>query len=223
MLLNELTRYYDFDPSVSSKISTYYNHKSQKKLGIDIKSDDQLQNSLAKLGWKRAGHGGYSNVFENPSKNYILKVNYYPDSAFAWFALLTRKFPNPHFPKIGNMKYFHLKGKINHYHVYLIEKLHQIPSTYTWYAEYTVFKMITLAAKDSDSKELEEALEDAKDTSHVKGGTIYEYLQKNPKFLDALRIIGICASRNKFSIDLHTENIMARNDGTFVLTDPLAK
>ena len=169
-------------------------------------SDEHNPNIFLPLGWKPTGYGRVSMVYTNPNKPYVLKINYTYDRGFAWYAMLTHKFPNPHFPVIGNMKLVKI-GKVSYY-VYLIEKLNynapnELPLTPDIY-NYVI------KHPENDLSTLSEYTR--------------EKLKQEPLFLEALRIIGSNAKKSRIPLhpDLTTANIMKRDDGTLVISDPLS-
>src|SRR6516165_2397298 len=108
-----------FDQPVVGATKEFF---AQNKPNFGTRFDEpqisKLKGKMRKLGWVcKSTEGAYSAVFINDSKPYILKINVRPDSAFAWFAFLTKKFPNPHFPNIGNAKTITLDG--NKYYLYM--------------------------------------------------------------------------------------------------------
>lgn len=211
MKLDELTRYYPFDTDVVDAAQKY----------IPIFDTYGLIEKLKTLGWEKAGNpSSYSDVFINPNKPYIIKANRVPDAGFAWFAFLTRKFPNPHFPKIGNMKVIKSKVGKEKFYVYLIEKLEEVSIRNT--SEWKAFTRI-LNKYISGQYSLEEA---EQYTIKLYGGEIdseivqqhLSSIKNNFTFLQALDIL--LKHQKNFSVDVHYENIMQRKDGTLVIIDP---
>jgi len=198
MKLNELTRYYEFEPDILTV--------AKDEVG---QSQYNLIDKLENLGWNKVGNrSSYSDVFVNASKPYILKINKEPDRAFAWFAFLTRRFPNIHFPRIGNMKVYKTSPKsTKKYYIYLIEKLEEISNSYTyasnWRNDVRLFSSYVWGRCD---------IEELKNTEGDLG--------REKLFIDALTILK--ENKNEFRVDLHNENLMQRTDGTIVIIDPYA-
>ena len=197
MNLNELTRPIPFDPEIKQAADTHYQNRYT-----------DFYEALQEQGWHRRGEGSFSDVFFNSKKNYILKVNIRPDRAFAWFAFLTKKFPNPHFPMIGNMKLY--KHGPEKYHIYLIEKLDPIDETPDM---NDLVSLMDNYAANWRQFELE------KFKKWYEPSTV-DYLETHPKLREALEIIGGYSKGHM--IDIHNKNVMKRTDGTLVITDPLA-
>jgi hypothetical protein len=206
MNLSELTRYYPFDNNVLDI--------AQKTVPYNNTGD--LIYKLKQSGWNKIGNpSSYSDIFANDSKPYILKINRTQDKGFAWFAFLTRKFPNPHFPKIGNMKV--ITGPQRHtmrgsalprekFYIYLIEKLEEISyrSDYDW--RDNIYDCKKYIAGELSLDELQRELSSS--------------ALREQSFIDALTIL---TNNNKgFRADLHYENIMQRQNGTLVIIDPYA-
>ena len=196
MKLNELTRDYQFDPEVL--------HTAQSTVLYD--RDFELKVRMSALGWNQIGEpSSFSNVYANDSKPYILKVNRQPDRAFAWFAFLTRKFPNVHFPRIGNMKVMFLGPSARKCYIYLIEKLEEIPTRHSQDWKYDTYLFSGYIATNEKVDILKKCKTDAvKEQSFVDALTILKHHKKN------------------FRVDLHNENLMQRKDGTIVIIDPFA-
>ena len=199
MKLNELTRDYPFDKNVidiASKTLPTYNTFS-------------LYEKLKSRGWFKIGNeSSYSDVFTNVNYPYILKINRRVDRAFAWFAFLTRKFQNIHFPRVSNMKVISIPGKTKYdkpekFNLYLIEKLQEITNNQSrsWKEDTKIF------------------------SSYISGYVDISVLQqtnsdigREETFIDALNILR--ENKKNFGVDLHYENLMKRADGTIVIIDP---
>ena len=210
MRLTELTRYYNFDQPTVDAAREYYITRGKPtydpyvyKMRYSASSQQTLFDKLRGAGWDFKDTGFFSMIFTRPDKPYILKINDHYDRAFAWFALLTRKFPSIYYPKIGNMKVIHADNK--KYYIYLIERL--TPTTGSFRNTYAAdFRWIA----ESPKYDLEELFEDKE---------ILKYFKKRPKLVEALRICGTYAG--KFRIDIHKNNIMMRSDIP-VIIDPYA-
>ena len=94
----------------------------RKGAGYSEMAQIKLRKNLKKLGWTLLSDSGlFSDVYENPLKPYVIKINKTPDPAYARYVKLIHTHPNIHFPKIGDMK--RLKVIDENYFVYLIERL----------------------------------------------------------------------------------------------------
>lgn len=221
MRLDELNRTMDFDPGVIDAATKHQQDKYDYGMEDDYDYKLTLNDEMKKLGWYKIGNNSsYSSVFFNKSKPYILKINNNQDRAFAWFAFLTKKFPNPHFPNIGNMKVIKI-GQSKYarkYYVYLIETLHEVtnypridknfpfcyPCQAVLYNPATPLKEITYLNRSAKKQKIP--------------ASAINYFKQNPKFLEALRILGWY--HKNFQFDLHNENMMQRSDRTIVIIDP---
>ena len=219
MLLDELYIDKPINPQVAADIAGFqrdYNSIPAPTYTMYANLRNDFEAVMKKRGWNLINYGSFSHVFGNPSEPYILKVNYKPDRAFAWFAFLTHKFPNKHFPKISAMKAIslppqkisdiELSGVPKRYaFIYAIERLNEAPydikKSVSWpFNEYTRYSSVTL----NDVKNYLEEHWSPEDIVSL---------------LEALTIITINNNR-KFKYDLHIGNFMQRADGTLVIIDP---
>lgn len=145
-----------------------------------------------------------------------MKINRKYDRAYAWFILLTKKFPNLHFPKIENAKILRYNGE--KYYVFLIEKL--IPVTLSDLKIEN--KIIARNCFDSLNKIVKNPNKSIEDLNLNLDGrpTLKNLLEGNKSLIEALRTIG--KNSHGYMIDIHMQNIMKRKDGTLVIIDPLA-
>jgi hypothetical protein len=172
--------------------------------------DYVMEDKLKKLGWTFLDAGYYSSVYSNPKKPYILKVNGKIDSAYAQYVALIKKYKNPHFPKISDLKLMEIDGF--RYYIYLIEKLNSVPGK-----------------KDKIVRALENIMYAPRHSfayycrnNDIPEETIYLF-QQQPELINACKIIGKFRDNSKnpyVSLDMHGGNIMQRNDGTLIITDP---
>ena len=110
-----------YKPKIAKKVTSaalnFYNDEDDDR-------SSRLEKALSKLEWYPLGEGYYSKVFCNEHKDYVLKINTLPDPAYQYYVKTIKKYCNPHFPRISNMKELKVDG--NTYYVYVIEKLHKI-------------------------------------------------------------------------------------------------
>ena len=178
-----------------------------------------ITNKLAALGWTFSGKGCFSNVYTNPKKNYVLKLNYRGDDGFLRYANIVRQHPNKHFPVISALKTVNVGPKWMPIYrsLFLIEKLGPIryedavPYISAFEEIMTFFSthLEDLIEKDTTMKE--------RDPKYFNN-TVLTLLYKNPELLQALQFLG--QNKGDNFIDMHTGNIMHRKDGTIVITDP---
>lgn len=223
MLLNEFERTLQFDKEILNPVNTFYSGSNMRNKNSDRFRyerdywDRKLTIDLKKIGWVRAGKGAFSEVFTNPTKDFVLKITKKPDRAFAWFALMTQLYPNKHFPKISNAKIYNING-IN-YHIFLIEKLIPVKktpfiSTLGRIADRFIYRKSNVLDNNFYVN-----------NCNIKSKSVQQviqYLKENPSFEKALYILRNNENvRTKILPDIHSKNIMQRTDGTLVLTDPV--
>jgi hypothetical protein len=164
---------------------------------------DPMDEMLKEKGWKMIGHGAFSNVYSKPNKNYVIKVNMEVDTGYQRFVDFCKKNRNRYLPRIMDDKFFKSRGKI--YHIYLIEKLDK-------FSDVSLKRAIGDLGEDMEWNSIKTVLRD-----HSKD---IKKLKKYPGLLDL--IITLYKFRGSKDLDLNTENIMMRKNGTPVITDPWA-
>ena len=162
-----------------------------------------LSVNLSKLGWTLMGSGYFSYVYEHPDKSYVMKITILPDPGYAEYVKLIKSHPNKYFPKISDMRV--LKIHNSDYYVYLIEKLKTIPK----YIRNTYSRAINQIISNPD-----------RSINNLFPEGVPEVITRNSDLVAALKLIRSYARHTGYSIDLHGENIMKREDGTLVITDP---
>jgi len=226
MKLNELTKYYPIDPTAISAARSY--HNENPSYYNDLKSEDHINDdlatTLAKVGWKERSSGHYSMIFTKESEPFILKVNKRQDKPFLWFAFLTRKFPNTHFPKIGNAKVMSIKTDIgkDKFYIYAIERLYPLKDD----LGVTVSALCKGIASEARNQNVDPNADYFKDWCDRKMDLITDYdpvfakqfSKQFESFMVASLILGKYA--RGYYLDLHSKNIMKREDGTIVISDP---
>lgn len=155
-----------------------------------------IAKKLDEIGYKqyKLGSGYYAQVYARPQDNYVVKI-FRPDEGYQTFLEYIRKNANnPYVPK--------LKGKIiklpNGYSLVRIEKLKPI--------DEDLWSEISLAAERPNDKDLVDKVD-----------------KKYPglvKFIQSLKWIANVDDR--LGYDLHPGNMMIRDDGTPVVTDPFS-
>ena len=162
-----------YKPKLSTSIISAAEQYYKEKL---MMGDDNLRKTLSKMGWKYLDEGAFSKVFENPKKNYILKINSSPDVAYARFVDIIHKHRNKHFPKISDMKQIEFENR--NYFIYLIEKLNKMPIGSYW--NDPIRDIINHPSASLEDLYLNKYGMDA----------IPEILVKNPSLVSAARILG---------------------------------
>ena len=212
MKLNELTRNYPFDPNTIGVAKEFFKYKPKGLAGRYRENQlNTLDENLKRLGWKKANYGSYSNVYEKADKTYILKINTVMDKGFAWFAFLTRKFPNIHFPKIGDAKVIMVEKY--KYYLYMVEKLKELPQVRAGVLEAicSIAENNYYDGKDVSLNELLKEVHKFYEVDVREAGI-------DEEFLRALDIIFEYHGNN--ILDLHDANFMQRTDGTPIIIDP---
>ena len=163
---------------------------------------------LKKLGWNRLSQnmGKYSSVYVNPKKNYVLKVMENHDLGYIAYVNLIHSMNNIHAPRISDMKELNINGVIHG--IYLIEKLYPL--------SIDAFRIGEACSKVARYHEFR-----LKDCFTGYDDGIPEFLRDTPSLVELLRKIGEHYSpENGINLDIHELNIMTRQDGTLVVTDP---
>ena len=102
--------------------------KFYKAVDHNLNSKSYITYDLEKMGWRCIGNGGFANVYGNPNKDYVLKITYNPDPAYAYYVSLIKKLHNKHLPVISDLKRITINGRTCY--IYLIEKLRKaVPLT----------------------------------------------------------------------------------------------
>jgi len=127
------------------------------------------------------------------------------DTGYARFVRLVKQHPNPHFPKISDIRRLIFDDQV--YYIYLIEKLQRDTTPRGKNIAEGCRKVV-----DFHNTPLEQLFPDY--------DGVLAYLKRRPKLVEALRLIG--ESSNNYSIDLGSANFMYRPDHTLVITDPYA-
>lgn len=209
MLLNELAKTRIPEP-VKQTVFDYFRLRSKTWKNPDERQvDDNFEEKLLTLGWKRLGAGSFSSVFQNPKKNYVLKINKRHDEGYEHFVRLIHRYPNKSFPRISDMKNLDIDGE--NYYVYLIEKLSKIPERTAEKYAYIFAHVI-----DNPTDSLAQ-LFNSENWSYLPHSTP-QIFRRNPALITALRVIG--RNIGYFGNDIHLHNIMYRKDGTIVIIDP---
>ena len=203
MILNELfnrSPNFPLDTSVRDVVRNYHDGSNLKNY--------YLNDAMKKLGWEMTNYGFYSWVFEKVGERYVIKLNRKRDDAFAWFAYITIKYPNHHFPVIANARLLNIGG--GKYYMFAIEKLQN--STYG--SEISQF------CRDVMRCHNREAINDA--AREFGFWKLPEYKYQKDSLINAL----ICLKRVKpsdFSFDISHSNIMQRPDNTIIISDPVVR
>jgi hypothetical protein len=205
MLLTELNKPRILEPEKKQAFD-YFKKRNENIFGnINEKIDTAFFKKMKKLGWKITGSGMYSNVFLNPTKNYVLKINMREDIGYQRYVELIHRSRTIHFPKISDEKFLTLGGDT--YGMYLIEKLRHLPKPYN----YAYAEIITKITEACDSP-----------INIIVKWFNENYGDDPNKITLPISLIKASQKLGKYynQIDIHEDNIMQRADGTIVITDP---
>ena len=169
------------------------------------KSYNLMKATLNGLGWTYLDQGAFSFVFMHPDKPYVLKLNYLEDPGFANYVKLIRANPNKYFPKISDAKTLTVVDE--NYEVYLIEKLYHFES--------------------ETGKEYSRVIRSIVTHPHTSVNRLFPYgvpsfILENPELINALKLIRKFSRQIGYKMDLHFNNIMQRENGDIVISDPYA-
>ncbi len=169
-------------------------------------SVDLVGHVLEAAGWEKLGEGYYASVYGKPDSPYVLKIFEYDDSYVSYLKLI-EQYPNIHFPKI--------KGRLRvtpKYRAVRMEKLS--PTTKVNVGGLTVDVSGMLNAYMIDKRYQLNNIQ-------IRNRELFdEYAADKPKLIEALDLINE-ELVGKYALDLNSDNIMQRADGTIVITDPL--
>jgi len=191
-------------PRIAEPIKKLMAHRFRYKM-----SDSEFDHQLASMGWNEIGRGGYSGVYANKKKTYVLKISDRYDAGYEAYVKLIHNYKNVHFPRIGDIKKLRIAGK--NYYVHLIEKLIEFP--------YRLGEQIAENIDDAIGV-LEEVPRNKIDEQLKEyfGKAIPKYIANDPPMKEAIWLIANSPGSNW--LDIHGGNFMKRKDGTIVITDP---
>ena len=201
-------------------------------LNTPWKSPKQLRTWLERNGFHELGEGAYAEVWGKPSHRRIVKISTDQDKCWIKFAKWAmNQTANPYVPNIPWVKYY--EGTLEYsdrprkFFVTIIERLHPFDDDMDAIVG-RINDPVVLAALLKHGEGWMMSEEDAL-VSRLKQlrvgtseSTINRILRNNQnhKFVKTLKAIKRMSGRC-FG-DLHSGNVMARDDGTIVITDPLA-
>lgn len=176
-------------------------------------SGDEAELIFMDAGWDKVGHGFYADVYSKPGIDYVVKV-FERDSAYLAYLNLIKHHPNPHFPRIKGR--LHISPTLNGVRLEKLEKVYQV-QVGSLTVGITGMLNAYLISKDYNLSEYQQR--------NLELANIY--LADHPQLVEALDLIYInLLSRSSrlsgYSLDLNTNNVMQRSDGTIVIIDPVA-
>ena len=183
---------------------------------------NELVNELAKVGVRSLGKGRFGQVFHKSGWNYVIKV-FENDSAYLEYVDFCINNPNPHYPKFIkkplNMHQFHVRTHhaekmMQIVKIELFEKLQD-----NWYA-INIAKLYNLYCGKIESIEFRKNNEyNISEYTNIED--VYKDFQQYQikGLMEAIDMIR--HNLPEYQLDLHSENLMQRSDGTVVLSDPI--
>lgn len=204
------------------------------------KSPQEIQSWLQENGYKKIGSGAYSQAWEKPGANEIVKISLAEDRCWKVFINWSNKLKNnPHVPKkIGAMKEYKgtRDGKPQKFIIAVIEKLAKLTPDYVRKAQGANFLGLaelyygSYIRKPTHATIYNKAITDAIDDRFEDMGLmddpqVEKWLDANHlnPFSKALGTIYEMAERTGCTYDFHDENLMVRpSTGDLVILDPLA-
>lgn len=177
----------------------------------------EIMQEFEKSGGKLIGYGSFGVVYFHPKWPYILKI-FKSDDAYLKYARFAYDNPHPSFPKFYGKpqrvipsRYTYEKKMDSKRYLVRIEKLNPISDKIfdkidLNLVEYFQIKNGKIDGKNKNIFEMENKIKNLPKE-------IYNLLE------------GLYIIKSKFPdirTDLHDENVMIRNDGQYVLTDPLS-
>ena len=165
---------------------------------INKKSDNTVTNKLMKYGFQPIGDGAFSTVYKHQSYPYVLKVFVKEQGYFEWLKFCQANQNNPYIPKI--------KGKF----VRVIDNVYAV-------------RLENLKELDSHDKNMFDTLFDEIDEGIYN---YYDYIKSengpNPHLIPIIDFLREYVD-DTAELDLHQRNIMKRDNGQFVIIDPLVE
>jgi hypothetical protein len=180
-------------------------------------SIDEAAKVLQKYGYERIGEGYWASVFSKPGDPLVLKLFDSEDAGYYTFLNLATTHQNKHFPKF--------KGKVmnvtDEYRAIRMEKLN--PLSGSWNER----DIVLMAINNAIEMRTRNIFNTSEEYFKLEYGNKY-YVDNSEKqvFLDNEELLEACILIGEhwdgtLAIDIHSDNVMERNDGTIVITDPL--
>jgi uncharacterized protein Usg len=153
---------------------------------------------------KHLGWGMSSEVFQSKHDRSVIKI-FKPDKGYTSFLkLISENKDNPHFPKIRKLVSFKHKDNKG-LHLIKLEKLHLISSK-EWVESGIVDYLLHL--RNINNREMKDKYKEAAEKFKID----------HPRLADALD--KVTGNRNYLFLDINRNNVMKRDNGQFVITDP---
>lgn len=199
--------------------------------GYHSAKEDTLRQLLAKLkknGKYETAHGSFAVVLIPPGKNYVFRA-WTKDAGYEKFLAYIEQNPSKHFPKIigkvHDVKIFFQQPKVQAQdvvHVVRVEKLKPLPiSSIAYEAIQVVFNYLKgkNATAGKTVGDILEYIGEYDDDELEKAG---EFIKDNKSFFEFYLKVAKWAASNAKYMDLRAANILMRDNGDLVITDPIA-
>jgi uncharacterized protein Usg len=165
----------------------------------------KMKDIMVAKGMKHLGEGVSGHVFQSKNTGHVIKI-FKPDKGYISFLKLIHKNKdNPHFPRIRKLVSFKHKNNKG-LHLIKLEKLHPI-SYKEWRAngigDYLKHDYLQTDDRYADRDTYKDSAEKFK-TNH-------------PRLAEALDKV---IKNSKSNLDIGLSNVMKRDNGDFVITDP---
>jgi hypothetical protein len=171
---------------------------------------------LNRAGWDVfSTDGAFSNIYEKPGVDYILKIYASIDTAYEQFIHMVKQNPNPHFPRIIGSPIKVLKNDVVGYNAVRLEKL-----TPWWGKIENIGVKIDLIKTYINGRD-DIWPDKINNFAWDRFVTAKNYMTIHPELGTAVDLIMELMSRPKIRLDLHGDNVMMRGD-TLVIIDPVA-
>ena len=195
-------------PSQIRRIKKCRTPREMQKILIDLGFTDQVEEV-----------GSYSTVFSKSNINIVIKItSEQPDPCWAEFANFVRRNPNPHFPKIGNVKKMTISGKRYTYEYFwaFMEKLE--PLRHLEHMDLDSFIHGLLGAQQTMRNHSWDSVLKGDKMIDQNYPCLVEIKKKLPDFILALDTLYTNIPKSCYP-DIHSRNVMTRN-GVPIIIDP---
>ncbi len=183
---------------------------------------NELVKKLEDNGIKSLGYGKFGQVFHKTGWKYVVKV-FENDDAYLKYVNFCISHPNKHFPIFNktptSVHQFHIRPLDSNKMMQIVKVEILQKLTDLWYEDnltdiYYFYRGIT------QSISLPKNYGDNTEIHYTDINRVFDDFQtRNIKSL--IEAIDLIKQKLNFRLDLHSDNLMQRSDGTIVLSDPL--
>lgn len=200
MKIDELVPFKNTDMYKTAKDQLDYDHKLNRPTRVGI-----ITSKLKNMGYvlHSIGTGAYAEVFKRPQDNYVIKIFGEDKGYLTYLKYMMQHQNNPHVPKMHGSLVKPFKDRP----LYIVRMEILKPKEWDEEAHRDLVFAIDYALSGSPT-----------DSARYKRLIKKQYPQLLPVIEDIQKILG---DNTNFRNDIHTGNIMYREDGTPVITDPL--